>query len=98
MKFCPNTLQEEQIVPFNQTLRSQQAADHLGLWQQSAFPGFNVREPVNPRSYHVALLRLRGAVHGDAIGWRCQLRRVRLDEATSVNETSQRDRGEERWS
>lgn len=40
----------------------------------------------------MALLRLRGAVHGDAIGWRCQLRRVRLDEATSVNETSQRDK------
>lgn len=39
----------------------------------------------------MALLRLRGPVHGDAIGWRCQLRRVRLDEATSVNETSQRE-------
>lgn len=38
----------------------------------------------------MALMGLRGAVHADAIGWRCQLRRVRLDEATSVNEASQR--------
>ncbi len=44
---------------------------------------------VKSASYHVALLRLGGAIHSDAIGWRCQLRCVWLDKAPSVNETSQ---------
>lgn len=42
-------------------------------------------------SYHVALLRLGGTIHSDAIGWWRQLWCVWLDEAPSVNETSQRE-------
>lgn len=42
-------------------------------------------------TYHVALLRLCSAIHSDTVGWRCQLWCVRLDEATSINETSRRE-------
>lgn len=62
----------------------------------------SLKNAINPmvvshrsESYHVALLRLRGAIHGDAVGWWCQLRCVWLDKAPSVDETVRRkDRGE----
>lgn len=81
-----------EFSPLNKTLKGQQVHTTLA----TVFPRFIGTALVTGNSYHVALLRLRGAVHGDAIGWRCQLRRVRLDEATSVNETSQRERDKER--
>lgn len=67
---------------------------HVLVWTSKyafLYPTCSSPTMVTKASYHVALLRLRGAVHGDAIGWRRQLWRVEIDEATSVNETIRRE-------